>query len=236
MTNKFIVVTGGTKGIGRAILKKFLSQNFDVATCARNGDNLKELLSWSREHYPNQSVHTFQADLSLSEEADAFADYINSLGKNVDILVNNSGYFIPGQLISEPADTLDKMIAANLMSAYHVTKGLIPGMLKRRAGYIFNMCSVASIMAYPNGGSYAISKAALLSFSRGLREELKETGIRVTAVLPGATLTDSWASSGLPEERFMTAEDIADSVFLAFSLSDRTVVEELLLRPLKGDI
>jgi short-subunit dehydrogenase len=90
-------------------------------------------------------------------------------------------------------------------------------------------------MAYPNGGSYTISKFALLGFSKCLREELKDEGIRVTAVMPGATLTPSWEGAGYPAERFMPPEDVAESIFGAYELSDRTVVEEMILRPQKGD-
>ena len=98
------------------------------------------------------------------------------------------------------------------------------------------MCSVASIQAYPNGGSYAISKFALLGFSKTLREELKDFGIRVTAVLPGATRTSSWDGTELPDERFIKAEDVAEVVFATYQLSTRSVVEEIVIRPQKGDI
>jgi short-subunit dehydrogenase len=98
------------------------------------------------------------------------------------------------------------------------------------------MCSIASIKAYPNGGSYAISKFALLGFSKVLREELKEFNIRVTAVLPGATRTASWDGVDLPEDRFMRAEDVAETVFSAYSISERSVVEEIIIRPQLGDI
>jgi NAD(P)-dependent dehydrogenase (short-subunit alcohol dehydrogenase family) len=91
-------------------------------------------------------------------------------------------------------------------------------------------------MAYPNGGSYAISKFALLGFSRCLRAELKEYGIRVTAVMPGATLTDSWAGTSYPNDRFMPPEDVAEMVFSAYSLSTRSVVEDIIIRPQLGDL
>jgi hypothetical protein len=91
-------------------------------------------------------------------------------------------------------------------------------------------------MAYPQGGSYSISKYALLGFSKSLREELKSYNIKVTAVMPGATLTDSWKDSELPEERFIPAEDIASIIYNTTLLSDRTVVEDIIIRPQAGDI
>jgi hypothetical protein len=91
-------------------------------------------------------------------------------------------------------------------------------------------------MAYSNGGSYAISKFALLGFSKCLRSELKGHGIRVTAVMPGATLTESWRGTDLNEDRFMKAEDVAETIYSAYTLSDRSVVEEIILRPQLGDL
>ncbi|HRB92355.1 MAG TPA: SDR family NAD(P)-dependent oxidoreductase, partial [Chitinophagales bacterium] len=87
-----------------------------------------------------------------------------------------------------------------------------------------------------NGGSYSISKFALLGFSKTLREELKSYNIKVTSILPGATLTDSWAGVDLPETRFSKAEDIADLVYAITQLSALSVVEELVIRPQLGDI
>ena len=98
------------------------------------------------------------------------------------------------------------------------------------------MCSVASFKAYPNGGSYSISKFALLGFSKCLREELKEFNIKVTSILPGATLTDSWSETNLPESRFSKSEDIAELIYSITQLSAFSVVEDVVIRPQLGDI
>jgi short-subunit dehydrogenase len=123
-----------------------------------------------------------------------------------------------------------------LYSAYYTSRGIAPGMREAKSGHIFNMCSIASIKAYPNGGSYAISKFAMLGLSKMLREELKEFGVRVTSVLPGATLTASWEGTDLPNERFMDPQDVAEVVWGAYGLSKRSVVEEILIRPQLGDL
>jgi short-subunit dehydrogenase len=109
-------------------------------------------------------------------------------------------------------------------------------MLDQKKGHIFMICSTASIMAYPNGGSYCVSKFALYGMTKVFREELKPHGIKVTAVLPGATLTDSWSETDLPKERFMQAQDVAESIWSAYHLSPSAVIEELLMRPQLGDI
>jgi short-subunit dehydrogenase len=165
-----------------------------------------------------------------------FTDFIDTLNRPVDVLVNNAGYFLPGSISTEPEGTLESMIHANLYSAYYTTRGLVQKMKEKRDGHIFNICSIASIKAYSNGGSYAITKFGMLGFSKCLREELKEFGIRVTAVMPGATKTASWDGVDLPEERFMKIEDVAETIYAAYSLSKRSVVEEIIIRPQLGDI
>jgi short-subunit dehydrogenase len=109
-------------------------------------------------------------------------------------------------------------------------------MMKRKQGHIFNMCSIASLQAYANGGAYSISKFALLGFSKNLREEMKPHGIKVTAVLPGATMTASWAGSNIDPNRIMEVNDIAEMVYTSSKLSPMAVVEDIILRPQLGDL
>lgn len=233
---KLIVVTGGTKGIGRAIAVRFAREDFDVAICARKPDELEKLKREFGQHYPAARVYTLSADMADRKQIDSFVDFVTQIGQPVDVLVNNAGYFVPGSIATEKEGVLEDMMNANLFSAYHMTRGLVGQMTARKSGHIFNMCSIASIQPYANGGSYAITKFALLGFSKCLREELKTAGVRVTAILPGATRTASWDGVDLPDDRFMSAEDVAETVFAAWTLSKRSVVEEILIRPQLGDI
>ncbi|SNR33532.1 Short-chain dehydrogenase [Hymenobacter mucosus] len=237
MEKKLVVITGGTKGIGRALVFRFGAAGFPVVTCARSTQDLHDLATDLQATYPGAVLHTFPADLSQASETRGFTDFVLGLGE-VEVVINNTGSFIPGRLQDEPQDgsQLRQMLAVNLLSAYDVTLALLPGLIGRRGGHIFTICSTASIMPYPNGGSYGIAKFALLGLTKNLREELKEHNIRVTAVLPGATLTASWAGTDLPAERFVKAEDVAEAIFSTFSLSPHAVVEELLIRPQLGDL
>jgi short-subunit dehydrogenase len=234
--NKLIVVTGGSKGIGKAIIEKFMENDFDAITCGRNPADLVQLERELKARFANSQIHTFVADLAVKDDVTKFCRFIVERAGPVDVLVNNAGYFVPGEIASEADGTLEQMISANLYSAYHMTRGIVPGMKDRRSGHVFNMCSVASFMAYPNGGSYSISKFALLGFSKTLRVELRQHAIRVTSVMPGATKTRSWEDSGLPDERLMDVSDIAETIYAAWSLSSRSVVEEIIIRPMLGDI
>ena len=220
-----IVVTGGTKGIGRAIADRFVAEGFDAVVCARSVDTVEE-----------PGLLPVAADLSTRAGVNTLLDYLRSLNRPVDVLVNNTGIFQPGQIHNEAEGTFEQLMNTNVASAYHLTRGLVGEMIARRQGHIFMMCSTASITPYTNGGSYCISKFALLGMSRVLREELKPHGVKVTAILPGATLTASWEGTDLPEERFLKPDDVANSTWGAYSLSKSAVVEEILIRPQLGDI
>ncbi len=229
---KTIVVTGASKGIGFAIAKKFYDAGFNLAVCARNVDGLDV-------QFPaleGRKVLIESCDVTQTLQLRRFAENILSNFCTVDVLVNNAGTFLPGEVHAEPEGTLETLMATNVYSAYHLTRKLVPQMKQQQSGTIFNISSIAGIQAYPNGGSYSISKFALHGFSKALREELKPHNIRVSCLLPGATLTDSWAGVDLPETRFMKASDIADLVFSIYQLSENTVVEDMVLRPMLGDI
>ena len=229
------VITGGTKGIGRAIADLLASKGINLFVCSRNESDIEEMKS-TIEKNNNSKVYKAVVDMSIKTEVQAFAASILKEVEQVDILVNNAGMFIPGALADEEDGALEQMINSNLYSAYYLTRALLPGMMDQGNGHIFNMCSIASKIAYPNGGSYSISKFALLGFSKVLREELKGNGIKVTSILPGATWSNSWVGIDLPRERLMEANDIAIAVWGALQMSPSAVVEEIVLRPQLGDL
>lgn len=236
MKKKWVVVSGGTKGIGRAILMRFAEEGFNLITCARNQDDLRELKSSILDNSPQVQIEIFKADVGKAEEVKAFVDFILGLEVEVEVLVNNAGLFLPGSIHDEPEGNLSFMLETNLMSAYYLTRGLIHAMKERKQGHVFFISSTAGIMAYANGGSYSVSKHAMQGLAKAIREEMKQHGVRVTTLMPGATYTSSWEGSGMDEARFMKSEDIAELVYNAFALSNRTVVEEILVRPQLGDI
>ncbi|HUH75031.1 MAG TPA: SDR family oxidoreductase [Chitinophagales bacterium] len=231
-----IIITGASKGIGKALALKFAENGHHLAICARSLEPLEELEKELLNISPDSQVISMTADVSVKSEVKKFADKILESWNKIDIIINNAGFFIPGAIKDEDDENLPKMINTNLYSAYYLTKFLLPSMIESKSGHIFNICSIASFTAYPQGGSYAISKFAMLGFSKCLREELKPHNIKVTAVMPGATLTDSWKGVELPEERFIPAEDIASIIYNTTLLSDRTVVEDIVIRPQLGDL
>lgn len=233
--SKSILVTGGTKGIGKAILKKFVANGYDAFTCSRNQSDLVQLKEEIEGTYPNRKLFIKQADLSLKAEVQSFADFVKREGIP-DVLVNNTGIFIPGSIHSEPEGNFELMMQTNLFSAYYLTREFTQEFINRKSGHFFAMGSIAGMSAYANGGSYAISKWALRGFTQCLRQELMEYNIKVTSILAGATMTASWEGVDLPEERFIKAEDVAESVWAAHNLSENSVVEEIVIRPQLGDL
>jgi short-subunit dehydrogenase len=233
-----IVITGASKGLGKAIAEAFAKdeQEHALFLCARNVAELEATGKDLQTRFPQNKIYSKTCDVSDKTSLQQFVEWINSHASKVDILVNNAGIYLPGSAYGEDDGMLEKLMEVNLYSAYHLTRMILPGMITKSSGHVFNICSIASIMAYPNGGAYSISKFALYGFSKNLREEMKPHGIKVTHVLPGAAYTDSWSGSGIDPKRIMEAADVAQMVYAAAQLSPQACVEEIILRPQLGDL
>lgn len=233
-----IVITGGSKGLGKAIAEKFAGdkQGHTILLCARNKEVLEATGIELQSRFPRTTIKTKGCDMSSKANVQEFGAWVLEQVDKIDVLVNNAGIFIPGSVHNEDDGALETMMAANLYSAYHLTRCLVPRMIAQQNGHIFNMCSIASLQAYNNGGAYSISKFALAGFSRNLREEMKPHAIKVTSVYPGAVYTDSWAGSGIDPQRIMKDKDIAEMIYAAAHLSPQACVEEIVIRPQLGDL
>lgn len=225
-----IVVTGGTKGIGRAIIEKFWNEGWNVITCSRTKDEL-DVLNKKMSH---ERIKTYVADLSKKDERNAFCNVLRN--ENIDILVNNTGMYIPGTIHEEEEGILNQMIETNLYSAYDISRAVVPQFKSNKRGHIFTICSTASIMPYVNGGSYCISKFALYGMNKVLREEMKEYDVKVTSILPGVTKTSSWDGVDLEEGQYMPPKDVAETIWSCYNMANKTVIEEIIMRPQLGDL
>ena len=230
------VITGASRGIGKATARIFALNGYDLFLCSKNEENLLQTIEELKKDFENISVDGKAFDLSSKKQVQLFGEWVDTSADMIDVLVNNAGNFIQGNVSDEPDGTLEEMISVNLYSAYHLTRTLLPKMKAAKAGHIFTLCSIASLAAYPNGGSYSISKFALFGFTKNLRRELQPHGIKVTAIISGAAYTDSWKESGVSEQRLMEADDIAKVIYDATLLSPQAVVEEIIIRPQLGDL
>jgi short-subunit dehydrogenase len=231
-----IVITGASKGIGKAVATAFAADNHDLFLCARNEVALYNTVAELQVKFPDSNINAIAADVANKEDNKKLADWIAQKAGTADVLINNAGQFLPGSVYNEPEGLLEQMMAVNVYSAYQLTRQLLPAMMDAKQGHIFNLCSIASLQAYANGGSYSISKFALMGFSKNLREELKPYNIKVTAVYPGAVMTDSWGDFDNSRQRIMEANDIAAMIIAATKLSPQAVVEDIVIRPQLGDL
>jgi short-subunit dehydrogenase len=230
-----VVITGASRGIGKAVAEVFAAHGYDLYLSSRNGVALYKTTEDLMTRYPGVVIKAKPFDLAKKEQAKELGAWCLGFGAP-DILINNAGLFEPGSVHNEPEGTLESQVETNVYSAYHLSRTLLPEMMRRRTGHIFNMCSIASLHAYNNGGAYSISKFALYGFSKNLREEMKPYGIKVTAVIPGAVMTDSWGDFDNSAKRIMEANDVAKMIFAASQLSPQACVEEIILRPQLGDL
>ncbi|MBS1928714.1 MAG: SDR family oxidoreductase [Chitinophagaceae bacterium] len=230
-----VVITGASRGIGKAIAEIFLENGHSIYTCNQSENRIQEVLKEWKSKFPDTIIEHYTADLSIEKEVREFAAWVNKQGP-VHILVNNAGIYLPGNCFNEPEGSLQKMMAVNFYSAYHLTRALLPNMMERNSGHVFNLCSIASLHAYEGGGGYSVSKYALKGFTDNLRHEMKTRGIKVTGVYPGAVHTDSWSGFDNSSHRIMEASDIARMIYAASRLSPQAVVEEIIIRPQRGDL
>ena len=230
-----VLVTGASRGIGKAVATIFAANGKSLFLTSRNEVALYKSMEELQTSYPSISIKAKAFDLSKKENAKELGNWCLKHA-TPDIIVNNAGLFEPGSVHNEPEGALENQLAINLTGAYHLTRTLLPKMMERRSGHIFNLCSIASLNAYDNGGAYSISKFAMYGFSKNLREEMKGYNIKVTAVHPGAVLTDSWSGYDNSSNRIMEAEDVARMIFACTQLSPAACVEDIVMRPQLGDL
>ncbi|MCY4171950.1 MAG: SDR family NAD(P)-dependent oxidoreductase [Bacteroidetes bacterium] len=226
-----IIITGASSGIGVSLAEAFFNDgSHEIILIGRSEVRLNSVAN-STDSYP------LICDLTDAHQVASAAKLITERFQSPpDVLINNAGHFVTKPFMTTTADVFREQFDSNLMSSFLITKELVPSMIRAKSGHVFFMGSVASIKGYPGATAYTAAKHGLIGFARSLRSETLNSGVRVTTILPGATLTPSWDGTTLPEERFMPPEDIAQSVIDCWKLSTRTVVEELLIRPVKGDL
>lgn len=236
MKKPVILITGASQGIGAAIAKVFAQEirGVRLALVARSEQNLVRVASACAKL--GAKVATFPCDVAAEAPVAAMAAAVTKRFGGVDVLINNAGTFAGAPLTAMSVAEFDRLIAANLRSVFLVSRAFLPGMIARKAGDVFNMSSIAGLIAYPGGAGYSAAKFGVSGLSKVMRAELKDQGVRVCCVYPGATVSPSWRGSGVDEARMMPTADVARAFYDIYRLSRRTVVEEIVLRPQGGDV
>ncbi len=223
------LITGATKGIGRATAMKLAERGYNLSICARNEQELIDFAATLKNM--GITVAYLAVDCTNREAVKEFCVFtLKNLGP-IDVLVNNAGAFIPGVLLDEADESFETQLLLNLHAPYILSKFFGKMMREKASGHIFNICSIASKEIIANAGSYCVTKAALLSLNHVLRQELTPHNVKVTAILPGSTYTASWEGTTLPKGQFVQPEDIADTINTILSLSAGVNVDEVILKP-----
>jgi NAD(P)-dependent dehydrogenase (short-subunit alcohol dehydrogenase family) len=230
-------ITGGASGIGLACAIELAKSGRRVAITGRDAAKLEKALSLVEEYDPDAIA--MRCDVTKEDDVTSTVKEIeNIFGAAPDILINNAG-ISPYQDIEEMSiETFDAVIDTNLIGNFLCAKAVIPAMITKGKGTIVQMLSIASKKAFAGGTAYGASKFAALGMTNALREDVRDKGIKVIAVMPGATETPTWDDDELGEFRhkMMQPEDIAKVIIDAISHHERALVEELIIRPIGGDL
>lgn len=228
------VVTGGSRGIGLAIAESLAAAGARVAVLARNGDRAREAAA----SLPGDGHAGYSCDVADGEAVKATVDEITGGLGVIDILVNNAGVTRDNILLRMSDEEWDQVMAVNLKGAFHMTRAVYRGMMKRRSGSIVNVSSVVGLMGNAGQANYSASKAGLLGFTRSVARELASRGVRCNAIAPGYIRTDMTAElseehtralqEGIPMQRLGEPEDISGVVRFLAGPSARYITGQVL--------
>ena len=235
-TKPLVLITGASQGIGAAIADMF-AEEFRGVRLILVARNARKLAGVARRCAKRKAkAEVFPCDVSDETAVAQLASEVTKRFGAVDVLINNAGKFAGAAFTDMTVADFDLMLAANLRSVFLMSRAFAPGMIARGRGDIFNMSSIAGLIAYPGGAGYSAAKFGVSGLSKVMRAELREKGVRVCCLYPGATVSPSWEGSGVDEGRMMPAQDVARAFIDVYRLSRRTVVEEIVLRPQRGDL
>jgi short-subunit dehydrogenase len=210
---EWVLVTGASAGIGRELARAFASRGWDLILLARDEGTIAELAG---ELVATHAVRakTLPADLSIPGAAEAIADALHGAGVEVGVLVNNAGVIFEGDFAGIAFDDHLRLLQINVIALTSLTRLFLPPMLKRGAGRILNVASIAAFMPIPRIAAYAAAKAYVLSLTESLSEELRDTGVTATALCPGFTDTamvrGSQLGKAFPASMIMSPKDVAE--------------------------
>ena len=179
-----IIITGASRGLGKAIAMLFAANGHNLFLTSLSEKKLYTAVEELMTRFSSVTIKGKPFDLSKKQQAKDFGKWVLDMNIPIDVVVNNAGSFAGANVHDEEEGALEEMIETNLYSAYHLTRVLVPAMIRQKSGHIFNMSSIAGLKAYPGGGSYSISKFALHGFSVNLREELKQPHLKLPTVFP----------------------------------------------------
>lgn len=234
MEKKVVIITGASRGIGRATAIQFAKEGAYLALCCKNQSSKEELEKILLEFSEDFFIRNF--DISSDSDVEKFVDEIVSLKGKVDVLINNAGVVHTGKVEDTSCEVWDELIGVNLKGTFLMTKYCLPHI--PNSGQIINVGSNASKIGFPNWSAYCASKFGVLGFTRSLREELRSRGIRVSSVLPGPTKTEVWDSldGNWDRKKMMSPETTAQVIVSIVKQPDGANIDEVEIVPSGGKL
>jgi short-subunit dehydrogenase len=230
------LITGATKGMGRSIAIAFAKEGINLAICSRNEKDLAEFKQELLEINPQIKVVALPSDGSVKEQLLQFAGAAQQQLGFISIIVNNLGMFDPSSILNEDENAFGKQLNTNLMPTYHLYRYFGKTMMEKREGHIFTICSVAALNPIAEAGTYSVTKFALLGLSKVMRLEMQPYNVKVTAVIPGSTLTNSWKDADVDKDQFVSPDDIASAIVNIYKMSTGANVDEIIIKPASGQV
>lgn len=237
LTDKVALVTGGTRGLGRAIAEKLASENVKIVVTGTNGERAKQVSNEISSIY-NVETLGLEHDVSSEESTKAVVKHVIEVFNRIDILINNAGVTSDGLMMSMKKENWDKVINTNLTGAFNCTKFVSKQMLKQKSGSIVNITSVSGIVGNVGQANYSASKAGLIGFTRTVAKELAGRGINVNAVAPGYISTDMTSElsgkvtdemlSKIPMKAYGKPEDVANTILFLVSDMSKYITGQVI--------
>ena len=219
--NKVVVITGGTKGLGKALAFSFLKENAQIVVCARNKEEFKDL---------PQEILCIKADVTKEEELIDLVEIVKQKFGQLDVWINNAGMWLPHASV-EAADwgKVHDMMEVNLFGTVYGSKVALIQMRKQNSGSIINILSTSALEGRPRSSGYGASKFAAMGFTKAMRKEVEGTNVKVYAIYPGGMKSDLF-NEKKPENysKYMDTSFVADKIIA--NLKENTPEEELIIR------
>jgi 3-oxoacyl-[acyl-carrier protein] reductase len=228
-------VTGASSGIGKTAAIKFAHNNCIVYASSRNAAGLKLI---NNELKPDKlEVEILPCNVASYKEVEQAAKEIIAKGK-IDCLINNAGITSYKLAEKNSIDEINDIINTNLLGSIYTIKSILPKMIEQQSGTIINIISIVAEEVFTRSTVYSASKAGLLAYAKSLREEVREHNIKVINIIPGATETPMWSKETRNKfkNRMMDPQDVAELIVWAFKQNKNIVPEEIIVRPIQGNL
>ena len=232
---KLALITGATKGIGRSTAQTFARAGWNLILLGRDIRNLQDLKN--ELSTTGVQINILAFDLSQSDKVDQYLNQcINSYGCPT-VVINNAGFAFNGELVSMPLDKWQEIIQVNLTSVFQICSCIVP-LMRNKGGLIINVSSHAANNAFPNWGAYCVSKAALASFTKCLREEERKNSIRACTITLGSVDTPLWDSeyvnSDFNKNSMLSSDSVSETILFIAEQPKSQLIEDLTLMPATG--